>query len=78
MPKCFTEGLLPVASLNGVVGLTSSFIRYFIGRTGKYNMLYTLMQNEYMHASETLAFTIRECEIVRNILHVTSTFPSIY
>ena len=45
--KCDTEGLVTVSSLNGVVGLPSSFIIYLIGRTRKYDLLYTLMQNEY-------------------------------
>ena len=30
-----TEGFVPVASLNSVVGSPSSFIRYLIGSTGK-------------------------------------------
>ena len=33
--KCDTEGFVPVASLCGVFGLPSSFIRSLIGRTGK-------------------------------------------
>ena len=33
--KCDTEGFVPVASLCGVVGSPSSFIRSFIGRTVK-------------------------------------------
>ena len=41
MRKCDTEDFVPVASLNGVVGLLSSFIRYLIDRTGKYDLLYT-------------------------------------
>ena len=45
--KCDTEGLVTVSSLNGVVGLPSSFIMYMIGRTRKYDLLYTLMENEY-------------------------------
>ena len=32
---CDTEGFVPVASLYGAVGSPSSFIRSFIGRTGK-------------------------------------------
>ena len=47
MRKCDTEGLVPVASLNDMVGSPSSFIISLIGRTGKYDMSYTLMQNEY-------------------------------
>ena len=45
--KCDTEGFVPVASLNGVVGLSSLFIISLIGRTGKYDLYYILMQNEY-------------------------------
>ena len=33
--ECYTEGFVPVASLNGVVESLSSFIIYLIGRTGK-------------------------------------------
>ena len=33
--KCDTEGFVPVASLNGVVGSPSLFIRSLIGRNGK-------------------------------------------
>ena len=32
--KCDTEGFVPGANLNGVVGYPSSFIRFLIGRTG--------------------------------------------
>ena len=46
--KCDTEGFVPVASLYGVVGLPSSFIISFFGRTGKYDLSYTLMQNEHI------------------------------
>ena len=45
--KCDTEGFVPVASLYGVVGSTSLFIRSLIGRTVKYYLSYTLMKNEY-------------------------------
>ena len=34
MRTIYTEGFLPVASLNDVVESPSSFIRYLIGRTG--------------------------------------------
>ena len=47
MHKCDTEGFVPVASLNGVVGSPSLFIRSLIGRTGKYDLSYTLMKNKY-------------------------------
>ena len=32
---CDIEGFVPVANLNGAVGFPSSFIKSFIGRTGK-------------------------------------------
>ena len=47
MRKFDTESFVPVASLNGVVGLPSSFNRFLIDITGKYDILCTLMQNEY-------------------------------
>ena len=46
--KYDTEGFVPVASLYGVVGSLSSFIRSLIGRTGKYDLSYTLMRNEHI------------------------------
>ena len=46
--KCDTEGFVPVASLCGVVGSPSSFIISLIGRTGKYDLSYTLMRNEHI------------------------------
>ena len=46
--KCDTEGFVPVASLYGVVGLPSLFIRYLIGITRKYDLSYTLMRNEHI------------------------------
>ena len=75
--KCDTEGLLPVASLNGVVSFPSSFIRYLIDSTGKI-WSYIYINVKLIYASETLACTISECAIVCNFLHVTSTFTLIY
>ena len=76
MRKCDTKCFIPVASLNGVVGLPYLFIRSLIGRTGK--IWYVVYMNEkWTYTSETLAFTIRECSIVRNFLHVTFTCPLI-
>ena len=46
--KYDTEGFVPVASLYGVVGSPSSFLRSFIGRTGKYDLSYILMRNEHI------------------------------
>ena len=46
--KCDTEVFVPVASLYGVVGSPSSFIISLIGRTGKYDLWYTLMRNEHI------------------------------
>ena len=74
--KCDTEGFVPVASLCGVVGSPSSFIRYLIGRTGKiWSVVYINARLTY--ASGTLACTIIECATVRNVLYVTSTCPFI-
>ena len=77
MRKCDTEGFVPAASLYGVVGSTFSFIISLIGRTGKIRYVVYINTN-WIHASGTLACTIRECAIVRNVLHVTSTCPLIY
>ena len=75
-PKCDTEGSIPVAILNGVVVSPSSFIRYFIGRSRK--IWYVLYINtKWIYTSETLAYTIRDCTIVRNVLEVTLTCPFI-
>ena len=46
--KCDTEGFVPVASFYVVIRSPSSFIRSFIGRTVKYDLLYTLIQNEHI------------------------------
>ena len=46
--KCDTEGFVPAESLNGVVGLHYLFIISLIGKSGKYYLSYTLLQNEYM------------------------------
>ena len=74
--KFDTEVFVPVASLNGVVSSLSLFIRYFIGKTGKiWSVLY--ITAKWICASETLACTIRDCSIVRNILRVTRTCPFI-
>ena len=55
-----------------MVQLPSSFIRSFIGRTRK--ILSVVYNNEkWIYASETPACTIRECDIVRNVMHVTLT-----
>ena len=74
--KCDVEGFVPVASLCGVVGYPSSFIRSLIGRTRK--IWYVVYINtKWRYTSGTLACTIRECATVRNVLQVTSTFPFI-
>ena len=60
------------ANLNGVVGLPSLFIISLIGRNGKiWSVVY--INAKWIYASKTLACTIRECTIVRNVLRVTST-----
>ena len=62
---------LPVASLNGVVGSPSLFIRSLIGSTRKiWSVVY--INAKWIYSSETLACTISYCEIVRNFLHFTS------
>ena len=74
--KCDTECFVTVASLCGVVGLPSSFIRSLIGRTVKiWSVVY--INVKWTHTSRTLACTIRACATVRNVLQVTSTCPFI-
>ena len=74
--KCYTEGFVPVASLYGVVGSPSSFIRSLIGRTRKmWSVVYINVKWTYTYG--TLACTIRACATVRNVLQVTSTCPFI-
>ena len=76
MCKYYTEGFLPVESLNGMVGFPSLFIKSLIGSTGK--ILSDVYMNEkWKDASETRACTISECAIVRNVPHVTLTCPLI-
>ena len=48
IPKCYTEGFVPVTSLNCMVGSPPLFIRSLIGGTGKYDMSYISIKNEYM------------------------------
>ena len=75
--KCDTEGFVPVASLHGVVGLPNCFVRYLIGRTGKrWSIAY--INEKWIYASTFLACTIKECAILRKVLHVTLTCPFIY
>ena len=75
--KCDTEDFVPVAGLNYVVGSPSLFIRYLIGRNR--NIQYDVYINaKWIYASETLACTIRDCAIIRNVIHVTLTCPFIY
>ena len=75
--KCYSEYFIDVASLNGIVVPPSWFIRSLIGRTG--NIWSVVHSNaKWIYTSETLACTIRECAIVRNVLHGISTCPFIY
>ena len=75
--KYDTEGFVYVTSLNDVVGLTSSFLRYLIGRNRRiWSVVY--MNEKWIYASKHLALTISECGIVRNVLRVTSTCLFIY
>ena len=70
--KCDTEGFVPVASLCGVVGSLSSFIRSLIGRKGKiWSVVYINAKWTYTYGA--LSCTIRECATVHNVLQVTST-----
>ena len=39
---CDIEGFVPAASLNGLVGFLSSFVKSLIGSSRKYDMMYTL------------------------------------
>ena len=56
--------------------LTVLFIRSLIGRTGKIlSVIY--INAKWIYSSETLTCNIRECAILRNVLHVTSTCPII-
>ena len=43
--KCDTEFFAPVASLNYMFASPSFLIRSLVGSTGKYDLLYKLMQN---------------------------------
>ena len=64
---------LPAPSLNGVVILSSLFIRSLIGSTRRiWSVVYN--NTKWIYASETLACTISDCAIVRNVLHATSTY----
>ena len=45
--KCYTEVFVSVAILNGVVGSLSLLIRFLLIGTERYDILYTLLQNEY-------------------------------
>ena len=75
--KCDTECFVTVASLYGVVKSPSWFIRSLIGRTRNiWSVVYINVKLTY--TSENIAYTIRECATVRNVLHVTSTCPLIF
>ena len=74
--ECDTEGVVPIASLNGLVRSLSLFIISLIGRTGKiWSVIY--INAMWIYTYETLACTIREWVIVRNVLYVTSNCPFI-
>ena len=75
--KCYTEGFIPIASLNGVVGLKYSFIRSLLDGTVKI-WSYVYINTKWIYAPETLVCTISECAIVRKVIHVTSTCMFIY
>ena len=69
-----TEGFVSVASLCGIVGSLYWFTKCLIGRTGNiWSVVYT--NERCIYPSETRACTILECEIVRNVCHVNSTWP---
>ena len=72
-----TECLVPVASLCGVVGSPSWLSKYLISRIGGiWSVVY--INTKCMCLSENRVCTIIECEIVRNVRHVTSTWPLIF
>ena len=72
-----TEGFVPVYGLCGVVGSSSWFNKYLIGRTGNiWSVMY--INSRSMYSSETRAGTIIECTIVLNVHHITSTWQFIY
>ena len=74
--KFDTNGFVPVVILNGLFGLPSLFIRYFISITQKiWSIVY--FNKKWTHPSETPACTIIEGSFVLNILHVTLTCPFI-
>ena len=72
-----TECFVPVSSLCGVVGSQSWFTKYLIGTTK--NILSVLYINaKCIYFPKIRAYTISKCAIVRNVCHVTSTWPFIY
>ena len=74
--KCYTEVFVPVASLNGMVGLPYLIIRSLIGST-KNVWSYAYTNAKWIYTSETFACTISDCAIVRKLLHVILTCISI-
>ena len=71
-----TEGLVPVASVCGVVGSPSWVIKCLIGKI--VNIWWVVFINsKCMYSSETWVCTIIECAIVLNFHPVTSTWPLI-
>ena len=62
---------------NVVIGSLSLFIRSLIGITGKIPY-FVYINAKLIYDSKTLACTISECGIVRNVLHVTLTCLFIY
>ena len=67
---------MPITGLNGVVGLTSSFIRSLIGRT-RIIWYVVYINAKWIYTSKTLECTIRYYAIVLKVIHVTSTCPFI-
>ena len=77
VPLMSNEQIVLVASLYGVVESPSLFIRYLIGRTGKIWSV-VFINAKWIYTYETISCTIIECEIVRSVLHATSTCLFIY
>ena len=71
MRRYDSEGSVLVASLTVVVVFPSLFIKYLIGRTGRIRSV-VYINAKGIYASENLECTIRECAIIRNVLHITS------
>ena len=75
--KCDTEGFVPVASLYGVVGSPSSFIRSFIGKTRNDTESSDKSDSESIMTSEKDIENIDETEEFDDDLIITETLHDI-